>query len=128
MSYNILFLFFPIQVSKMSSFARPLLKTLKLTEAQLPPRIRPLLPGYKDDLSPSELKQANQLRQSDPYKWTLSALSKHFKVEPDILHLRVKSTNEHRLAIQRIQNETFDMLSWTRKRRILDRMRKRALW
>ena len=99
----------------------------EISEELLPPRIRPLN-GLKDDLTRQEIKEAFSLRKSDPIKWTISNLSKRFKTDPDIIHLRIPTPKEHMKVIHQKENEKFDLMTWTKKKRIIDRIRRRALW
>lgn len=112
-----------INITTSSSLMPP----VKLPESDLPPRVNPLKPGEeREELTAKELDEARALRWKDPGTWTILALARRYKVPPRVIDMEVKAPKEYSLLIKKLYAEKFDAMSWQRKKRQLDRMRRKA--
>jgi hypothetical protein len=99
------------------------------TEDDLPPLVHaPKKPTDRIYLSPSEIIQARALRNSDPDRWTAGKLAKRFSCTNETIQMYAPAPKIRKEAVQDEKNRFFDNASWIKKVRLINRMRRRALW
>jgi hypothetical protein len=79
-------------------------------------------------LTPTQINEARLLKQKDPDFWSCSRLAKKFNCTIEGMVAYVPGTNDERLSRKAEYNRYFDNLPWTEKVRVVNRIRRRALW
>ena len=102
------------------------------TTKKLPPLLRPRKTHFKSTLisplSPAQEQEIIQHRLSNPHFWTVSRLASEYKTYPlRILNL-VQCPAERREKLEKEKVEEWENMSVGRKMKLLDRIRRKALW
>jgi hypothetical protein len=99
------------------------------TEADLPPLVhKPKKSTDRIYLSFSEIAEARALRNNDPDRWTVGKLAKRFSCTNETIQMYAPAPKIRKEAVQDEKNRLFDNSPWIKKVRLINRMRRRALW
>lgn len=97
-----------------------------LAETKLPPRIREY--PTRSKLSDSQIQEIKELRQKDPETNTVLQLSKKFNTFPGFVLKHTKISNERREALALQHEREFEGMSLSKKKRLVDKVRRKSLW
>jgi hypothetical protein len=92
----------------------------------LPPRLREYPPRAK--LSAEQIKEIQSKRQSDPDRFTVSQLAKEYNSFPGFIMRITQCPPERKAKLESKANEEFASFSISKKKAIIDRLRRKALW
>lgn len=96
------------------------------SEELLPPRVR----NYpkRSILSKEQIKEMKDMRRQDPDRFTVLQLAKKFNTFPGFVlkHTQISPERKEKLELEEMVR--FENLKLSDKKRMIDRMRRKALW
>lgn len=98
----------------------------KSLESHLPPRVR----NYptRSKLSDIEIQEMKDLRKTDPDGNTVMQLAKRFNTYPGFVLKHTEISVERKKKLEFQFEREFEGLSISKKKRLIDRIRRKALW
>lgn len=96
-------------------------------ESLLPPPTQSRSSSYAS-LTPSQISRMKALRASDPDAYTVLTLAREFHVHPTTVLKHTSCSVERKQRLERQAEEDLLNSSVTRQMRLIDRMRRKALW
>ncbi|KAJ3276564.1 30S ribosomal protein S11, chloroplastic [Terramyces sp. JEL0728] len=95
-------------------------------ESKLPPRVHSY--PQRDRLTPEQIREIQKLRAEDPDTNTVLQLSKKYNTFPAFILKITECPPERKKKLKLQQNIEFENLPDSRKKTLIDRMRRKALW
>ena len=93
---------------------------------ELPPRVREY--PSRSKLSESQINEMKELRLKDPHSNTVSQLCLKFNTFPGFVLKHTKISKERRAKLELQHQKEFEGLQLSKKKRIVDRIRRKELW
>ncbi|KAJ3189548.1 hypothetical protein HK101_008914 [Irineochytrium annulatum] len=98
------------------------------TIADLPPPVRKQREVPYHVMTEAEINEARELRERDPDTWTVSQLARRYDVHDTTILALTRMPAERREWLERQEAERFERLTTARKIRLIDRVRRKAMW
>ena len=116
--------------SKLYSFAQTgfnnVIQNDKSLESLLPPRVRKY--PTRSKMTDSEIQEMKELRKKDADTNTVLKLAKRFNTYPGFVLKHTEISLERKKRLESQFEREFEGLSISKKKRLIDRIRRKALW
>ncbi|KAI9199873.1 uncharacterized protein BJ171DRAFT_517233 [Polychytrium aggregatum] len=99
------------------------------SESQLPPLARPnKVERPHRALTPAEVREAQTLRHNDPDSWCVEYLAERYNTSAEEIMEKVKAPKIRKEFLVEREVEQFERLGISKKKAIIERIRRKSLW